>query len=343
MEKLISVVVPIYNQEKWLAQCIESILDQPYQNIEILLIDDGSTDTSFQICEHYNLKDHRVKVVKKTNGGVSSARNTGIIAANGSFITFIDPDDTISYQYFTDLYSLADKNECEVVVCGYTTFPTNKHVVPGFALNKVMTGKELILSSRYVHSNNDLCFSWRYFYNLDTLRKNNSMFNEQLFIGEDVIFNLEVLAKSKRVIAVSESYYKYTINNPESVMRTSYKPQLLNNLSVQYEVRKIVSADNGLNRIKTYRNDLANYNIKNIYALLINNLINKNDKNHYEKEIREIVNSKLVREGLKEIGFSYNCKSIKEYIYFLALKYKIYTIILSVFKKQLTPGNIKNS
>ena len=97
--KKVSVIVPVFNVEKYLKQCIESILSQTYRNLEILLIDDGSTDSSGIICDQYGEKDQRVKVVHKKNGGLSSARNMGIDAATGAYIAFVDSDDSVCSQY----------------------------------------------------------------------------------------------------------------------------------------------------------------------------------------------------------------------------------------------------
>ncbi|MGM9891268.1 glycosyltransferase family 2 protein [Limosilactobacillus sp.] len=91
----VSIIVPVYNDEKYLAQCIESALQQTYQNIELILVDDGSTDNSFGICEHYRQQDQRVRLLHKTNGGIGSSRNAGLAMAAGDYVTFIDDDDLL--------------------------------------------------------------------------------------------------------------------------------------------------------------------------------------------------------------------------------------------------------
>ena len=96
MNELISIVVPVYNVEKYLGTCVESILKQTYSNIEVILVDDGSTDCSGKMCDHYMGQDERIKVIHKKNGGLSDARNKGIIQAEGEYITFIDSDDVVS-------------------------------------------------------------------------------------------------------------------------------------------------------------------------------------------------------------------------------------------------------
>ena len=113
----ISVIVPVYNVEKYLDKCVQSILNQTYENIELVLVDDGSTDGSSKICDKYGNIDSRVKVIHKENGGLSSARNRGIDEAGGKFITFIDSDDYIHHQMLEILYEGIIKNKSGCAGC----------------------------------------------------------------------------------------------------------------------------------------------------------------------------------------------------------------------------------
>ncbi|WP_242271457.1 glycosyltransferase [Bacillus cereus group sp. BfR-BA-01310] len=330
----ISIVVPIYNVEKYLHTCLNLLLKQPFSDFELILVDDGSTDYCGAICDEYSKQDERIKVIHKTNGGLSSARNAGIEAATGKYIVFIDPDDQIDADYFTRLYTIAEENDCDAVISGYKTVPTNNFMMPKFKLNTVMNGKDFILSSPNIHSGNDLCFVWRYIYNLKNIKeKKNIRFNEQVFIGEDVIFNLEFLLESQRVYAISEQFYSYTVNNPDSLMRVPYKPKLESSLILQYKIRKHLSEKFGLLKHKHYRKDMANYYINNIYNLMINNLKNGQTIN-IDSALRRIVNYEMYSDSLREIGFAYRCSNIKEYIYYLALKFKIYPVIITTYKRE---------
>ena len=114
---LISVIVPVYNVEKYLANCLDSIINQTYKNLEILLIDDGSTDNSGKICDDYAKKDNRIKVIHKENGGLSSARNIGINNANGNYLSFIDSDDTINHEMMNNMLDSINKNNTDMAIC----------------------------------------------------------------------------------------------------------------------------------------------------------------------------------------------------------------------------------
>ena len=125
MKELISIIVPVYNVEQYLDDCLISIINQTYKNIEIILIDDGSTDKSGKICDEYAKKDSRIIVIHKENGGVSSARNAGLRIAKGAYIGFVDPDDWIAEDMYEVLYSNAKKYDADVSVCKYKIVKNN--------------------------------------------------------------------------------------------------------------------------------------------------------------------------------------------------------------------------
>lgn len=115
---LISVIVPVYNVEAWLPRCVDSILSQTYEKLEILLVDDGSTDDSGLICEEYAKKDTRIRVIHKENGGLSSARNAGLDAASGEYIGFVDSDDWIEPEMYAEMLALMEQNHAQLVCAG---------------------------------------------------------------------------------------------------------------------------------------------------------------------------------------------------------------------------------
>ncbi|UJF15261.1 glycosyltransferase [Jeotgalibaca sp. MA1X17-3] len=115
----VSIIVPVYNVEKYLKKSIESLMNQTLKDIEIILVNDGSTDNSLFICKQYEKKDFRIKVIDKNNGGVSSARNIGIELASGQYIGFIDPDDWIEPEMYEKMYSKIEKTKSDVCICNY--------------------------------------------------------------------------------------------------------------------------------------------------------------------------------------------------------------------------------
>ena len=147
MNEKISVIVPVYNVEKYLHRCVDSILAQTYQNIEIILVDDGSTDNSSLICDEYEKQDSRVKVIHKVNGGLSSARNAGIEAATGDYIGFIDSDDYITEDMYLCLYSRIKEDCSSIANCMYVRAFDSGETIPSKVPH---TTDEDILSQDYL-------------------------------------------------------------------------------------------------------------------------------------------------------------------------------------------------
>ena len=127
MNPKVSMIVPVYGVEKYIAECVESLLNQTYENLEILLIDDGGKDRSVEICEQYAAKDHRIKIIHKKNGGAASARNVGIDAATGEYLCFVDGDDIVEKDYVMHLWTALSQAGADISECGlYYWFQTRK-------------------------------------------------------------------------------------------------------------------------------------------------------------------------------------------------------------------------
>ena len=122
MKPLISIIVPVYNVEKYLNRCIESIVAQTYTNLEIILVNDGSPDNSAQICESWREKDNRITILHKENGGLSDARNKGLEVANGEYVSFIDSDDFVHSLYIEALYTMCKNTNTKIAVCNFRRF-----------------------------------------------------------------------------------------------------------------------------------------------------------------------------------------------------------------------------
>lgn len=132
MSDLISVIIPVYNVEKYLNKCVESVLNQTYKNLQIILVDDGSTDLSGAICDEYKQKDNRIEVIHKINGGLSSARNAGMKLAKGEFISFIDSDDWLELTFYEKMKNFIEEHSIDIVMCGAKIIRDNSHVEDRF-------------------------------------------------------------------------------------------------------------------------------------------------------------------------------------------------------------------
>lgn len=328
----VSVIVPIYNVEKYLRRCLDSILNQTIENIEVICIIDGSPDNCEAICREYSNLDKRIKVFTKENNGVSSARNLGLKIAKGKFLYFIDPDDHIELDMLYNMVDIAEQNKCDVIISGYKILPCKREVKPLYELNKKLNPLEMIKNNNLVHSNNDLCFSWRFLYRSEIIKKNNIKFNKDIKIGEDFIFNLEVLINSKSAYVTDKTDYYYTIDNSNSAMRTKYKSYLEKNLMLQYKIKRKLSEESRLYEVKHYRKDMANYYINNMLPLTFKNLFNGPEVNK-NLGIKRILKYEMFRESFKEIGFNYKVNNYKEYIAYLILKFRVYPLAFKIINK----------
>ena len=145
-QELISVIIPVYNVEKYLRECIDSVLNQSYQNLEIILVDDGSTDSSGEICDEYEKQDIRIRVIHQKNQGLSGARNTGFQNANGEYVYFLDSDDWIVPEAIKCLVKRAEEESADVVFFEAFSFEDGKPeqtTTKGYSYSKISIGKEL--------------------------------------------------------------------------------------------------------------------------------------------------------------------------------------------------------
>ena len=202
----ISVVVPVYNMEKFLERCIKSLINQSYKNIEIILVDDGSKDSSGMLCDKYALEDSRIVVIHKTNGGLSSARNAGIKKSTGEYITFIDSDDWIALDTYEYMMKIIKETKCDAIQCSFLqtlSVPNPKPVVEKL---KIFYDKDILqyyLLSTTRTGSYSVC---RFLYKKELI--NNICFRENK-INEDIDFNYKTLRNAKKLVVSNQIKYFY--------------------------------------------------------------------------------------------------------------------------------------
>ena len=220
----ISVIVPVYNVEKYLSDCLDSILKQTFTDIEIICVNDGSTDNSRKILEEYKNKDSRIRIVDKENGGLSSARNAGMKAATGEFYSFIDSDDWADITMLEKLYNNAVKNSSDIVICGVNQYDeTNKQNIEGdyFTLkyfDKSFDDRVFSYEDTLSFTMNVCVMAWNKLYRKSFVDGLNAKFPEGL-IFEDGPFFFSIYFKTKRVSIVRELLYNYRINRQGSIVQ----------------------------------------------------------------------------------------------------------------------------
>lgn len=219
---LISVIVPIYNVEKYINKCVDSILNQTYQNLEVFLVDDGSPDNCGSICDLYAEKDDRVKVIHKQNGGLSDARNVAIDKMSGKYVTFVDSDDYLDLNYVEKLYTAIKKNDADMSVGSYAyitedgkiiNHPKNTGKIEVFEQEKALY--ELLDSRKFSNS------AWGKLYKAEHFSDIRYPFGK---IYEDVPTTYKLFFKSSKIAYVDEILYFY-LYNQKAISKQAFKPQ----------------------------------------------------------------------------------------------------------------------
>ncbi len=218
MEPLISVIVPVYNVEKYLDRCISSIVEQTYKNLEIILVDDGSPDNSGKICDQWAERDPRIKVIHKENGGPSETRNLGVSKSNGEYISFIDSDDFVSKNYFFTLYKILFESGADISCCDYriTTNSAKEIFDKQISHISTITGKQACFDMFELDKEVFYCVLWGKLYktkiiNLYTLPVGR--------VHEDEATTFKYLYSASKICVTSQVLYAY-YQNETSIMHT---------------------------------------------------------------------------------------------------------------------------
>lgn len=249
MNLLVSVVLPIYNVEQYLEQCIKSVVNQTYKNLEIILVDDGSPDNCPKICDDWAQKDSRIKVVHKQNAGLGMARNTGIDNASGKYIFFFDSDDYVDTTIVEKCVISAQKHQSEVVVFGRYDVYENGEIKPCILKNDKSAYKHdeivnTILPCVFTYELGFGVSAWGKMYDLDMLRKNNLRFvSEREIISEDAYFSLSLFSKTTVLSVVNENLYYYR-KRQNSLSRTYKKDRQSKNDSFLNKCIKFIENEN---------------------------------------------------------------------------------------------------
>ena len=219
---LISIVIPVYNVEKYLKRCLDSIINQTHKNLEIICVDDGSIDSSGKILDDYKNKDKRIKVYHIKNGGVSHARNVGIKHITGNYVGFIDPDDFIETNMYEELYNSIIENNSDVSVCNnYIYYEENdsiEKVKYSDSIPKIMS-KTFYLDKMFKDNYNG--YVWNRLYKVKYIKK--VKFDESIIIMEDVIFNIDYASNINKISFVDIPLYYYVMRATSAVHKENNK------------------------------------------------------------------------------------------------------------------------
>lgn len=307
--ELVTVIITVFNKEKDLNSSIKSVLNQSYQNLEIVIINDGSTDRSEEIILNFQVKDSRIKYTKQKNQGVSAARNTGIELAQGKYLSFLDADDY--YDPFFIEKMVGKIGKCTACYCGhYFVYPDNrkKRSWQNFLKGDVL--EEYLLNKCSPHTN-----SW--LISRDFLMLNNLFFEVVLDWGEDMLFFAKLMALNTELQCVEEYLTFYRLGVSDSLSTTDITKINKDILWLNMYMKFLNETDIDISRKQRVLESINNYRLPAlvVYQLWSNrNLLNKDDFSLVHSEMERYIHNIKLNNGLR---------SIKLYIYSLLLKFYI--------------------
>lgn len=332
MEDLISVIVPVYRVENYINNCIDSIINQTYSNLEIILVDDGSPDNSGKICDEYAEKDTRIKVIHKCNGGVSSARNVGLNNAKGEWVTFVDADDWIEDNFCHILIEKATQSGADIASCGYNRIVNN-------ALEKInVCDKDILLNSKeyLIKSlNPQTGFG---FCHMKLIKKecfNNIIFDENISVGEDALFNIMLSSRIIKAVLVGKTLYNYRINS-QSVVKKYDKNYVQKYLAGIYAIKKYVfKSQNDYEIEQNYYNFVAYH----VLLIAVNYCFHpdNNDENKINL-LKKICTCNELKQGIEKSN--YNNLSLTRKITLFTIKHKLYYFTAVICKYRQKQNNV---
>lgn len=338
----VSVVVPVYNVETYLRRCVDSILAQTVEGLEVILIDDGSTDGSGEICDEYQRKDERIRVQHKPNGGLTSAWKAGVELSSGKYVGFVDSDDWIEPDMYERMLQLVLKYDADVAVCG---------LVFDFEDPKIPKREEISNLGREVYEREDLealfpalINDGRFFgrtwqsarvtklFHKELIRKNMIYCDDRVSLGEDMQITIPVLLDARRLCVVQDFYpYHYWINNKS--ITGQYDRGYMDKVKLLAERLSAISREKGVYDFSDQiRNDYLSMTV-----LAVKNEIYRNYKAGRRKvvaNVRDICEDSQVREALRNHTMNRLSASVKLYLWLMEKgHYNLcYWLVLAFFK-----------
>lgn len=236
----ISVIVPVYNSEKFLEKCLNSIINQTFKDIEIICIDDGSSDKSLDILKSFETKDKRIRILTQKNMGPSCARNKGLEIATGEYVGFVDSDDWIDLDFYEKLYNSAEKYNADIAVGGIKRLRSYKwkyHLKIKKEEFTDDTNKKFILCDVP-----DKCYIWNKIYRLKPLKDNKITFEPDIYY-EDRYFTAQALVYLNSLVTVPNVYYNYW-TNPNSIVKTKSEKKIKDSIYTKEKMMKFLHDNN---------------------------------------------------------------------------------------------------
>ncbi|MGL6130992.1 MAG: glycosyltransferase family 2 protein [Fusobacteriaceae bacterium] len=330
----VTIVIPIYNVEKYISECIESVIKQKYKNIEIILVNDGSTDKSLKIIEEYSYEDKRIKIITKKNGGLSSARNRGIEEATGDYIFNLDGDDFLDSDTIENLVNevLKSKDSIDVVVGNLSLFFCDDSkkiwIDSNLEENKIHSGKDYL--EKYFFVGKACYSSCNKLWKRDLYIKNNIWHPLEISLGEDSNTVVRLMSKAKNIIKLNKSVYNYRMN-PQSMTKVKAKKILQFEKSIKL-LDEYFLEDSQVNFFEKYRLSYLFFSLYVQVLTVSNKEIAENGMDDYSvikkmflNDLEKISQEKIIQDNI--------CIKMKIILKIYLLSPSIVEILLKYYEK----------
>lgn len=333
---MISVVIPVYNVENYLEECVYSVINQSYSSIEIILVDDGSTDSSGSICDNLKMVDSRIKVFHKTNGGLSDARNYGLLKASGEYIMFLDSDDYWGVDFLHEVVQIIEANEGIDFITADTylgIYPKGKVIKKECEFDEetfVYEGGEKFLEFVLSYRNKNQYIwhwnAWRNVYRRELLLENNLLFKKGI-LNEDAEWTPRVILKSHKFGLYKRPFYMYRLSRPNSIMNVISSKKIIDYLCIVDGWINYAESIDNLNLSQKIKSRFSNDFFSYLYGI---NLLDKADRDQIIVQMKKSkflthVNEKKYIKYKKMI----NVIGIKSVLFMMSFKYKLKRCIKS--------------
>lgn len=331
----VSIIVPVYNVEKYLRRCLDSLINQTLKEIEIIIVNDGSTDDSLKICNEFEKIDKRIKVYSKNNEGLGLTRNYGMYRSHGKYIAFVDSDDYVSLDFYEKMYNNIEKYKTDAVFAGYKLYTNNGEeklgeenpfkqiVIPAkqYLYNVLRVKNKKLYGTTYMNMS-----VWRSLYKKSIIDEKEIKFeSERKFISEDILFNIDYCENINKVSFQNDTYYYYCYNS-NSLTQKYKEDRFEKNIELYKEI---------VRRLKEY----GDYNISTEHGVdnfllgyiraTIKGEVFCTEKNKKQKirRIKEILNNDSVRKILKNREYDTLSRKIYDDLMYLKSAKIIYTLV----------------
>ena len=312
---MVSIILPVYKVEKYLDKCMESVLNQTYEDIEVVLVDDGSPDNCGKMCDLYSERDARVKVIHKENGGLGYARNSGLEIATGEYVLFVDSDDWLELNAVEFLVSCMERNNADIVVCGFNKIRNKLGTsikVCRVKTEEIYEGKEAVLKEMLCPLLGSSCVKgdkperemcvWTNLYRKSIIDQWKLRFvSEREFLTEDFFFNLEYYTKVNRGVMLPECLYNYRFNDVS--LSNAYRANKIELLQKMIEQAIAILENENIMQYTNYR--LERSYIKRLRYCLMQILASKINRKEKKQKFNEAISHPL-SESIAKILSTYD-------------------------------------